>query len=329
MAPSDDSSPDVTPQPDESQPSASRPRQFSTTSAAPDQRLRAWEQYNENELFGLKASTLAPEGLLAAEANLQVGRVHLTEIRGNTHVIERTKRNISDKPVDSFMMCLLLTGDAFIYHSQGFDQIRAGDAVLYDSDSPFLYGFNGSNHQVILEVPRSLFQGRIAEHGVPVPRVLRLADNAGTAQWATTSAHLILDAMRNPDQTSAGVEEKLLSLQQYLVDPAAAGSTGYVIAAQEFIGAHLGDHSLSVDRIAAAVGLSERHLRRVFADAGITVASYITDERMAKALTMLRDPKHAHRSVADIAHAVGYLSASHFSRTFRAHTGSTPSDVRG
>lgn len=302
-------------------------RVFSTAALPPEQRLRGWEEYNESALFGLNASSLAPEGLLAQEANLDLGRVHLAEIGGNTHVIERTPRRISSRPVDTVMMCLLMQGDAFIYHSGGFEQIRSGDAVLYDSDSPFLYGFTGRNHQVIIEVPRSIFQGRIAADGVPVPRVLRHGDDPATAQWSQRATHLVRAALRAPAGIATDAEEQLLSLQAMLVDPRAAGADGHVLAAQEFIRTHLAEADLSAPRVAAAAGVSERHLRRLFADTGETLAHYVVEQRLRRARELLVATDRP-RSVAEVALAVGYVSPAHFSRAFRAHFGQTPSDVR-
>lgn len=311
----------------EPQPQAAPVRRvFSTAALPPEERLRGWEEYNESELFGLNVSTLAPEGLLAQEANLELGRVHLAEIGGNTHVIERTPRQISSRPVDTVMMCLLLRGDAFIYHGGGFEPIRAGDAVIYDSDSPFLYGFNGPNHQVIIEVPRALFQGRIEASGMPTPRVLRLGEEQTTTAWATRAARIVRGAMRTPGDIAPDAEEELLSLQAMLMDPRAAGAGGHVLAAQEFIRTNLADVDLSATRVAAATGISERHLRRLFADRGDTLAHYVIEQRMLRArdLLLVQLP----RPIAEVAAAVGFVSPAHFSRVFRSHFGLTPTQAR-
>lgn len=309
-------------------PDAPEPRRFATEATPVPERLRAWEEWNEQQLFGLRASTLAPEGLLATEANIDVGRLHITEIAGNAHVIERTPQNIASKPVDTVMMCLMLSGEAFVYDAEGHQGIRTGDAVVYDSDTPFLYGFNGNMHQVILEVPRAIFQGRIDEHGVPRPRVLRLADDPATTRWATSAARIMRSGIRAPGSLAEPEAEQLLHLQAYLVNPREAGPEGYLIAAQEYVRQRIGATDLSAARIAAGVGISERHLRRIFADAGLTVAGYVTDMRIATAARLLTDTERAAMSVADVATAVGYVSAAHFSRVFRAHTGVTPTQAR-
>lgn len=303
-------------------------RRFATKATPVTERLRAWEDWNEQQLFGLRASTLSPDGLLASQANLDVGALHVTEIAGNAHVIERTPDNIASKPVDTVMMCLMLSGEAFVYDTAGHQGIRTGDAVVYDSDTPFLYGFTGNMHQIILEVPRAIFQGRIDEHGVPRPRVLRLADDPATTRWATSAARIMRSGIRNPGVLGEAEAEQLLHLQAYLVNPREAGPEGYLVAAQEYVRARVGVADLSGGRIAAGIGISERHLRRVFADAGLTVAGYVTDMRIATATRLLTDPERAAMSVADVATAVGYVSAAHFSRVFRSQTGFTPTQAR-
>lgn len=124
--------------------SASQPMTFSTTRVRPDERLARWEEYNERELFGLRCSTLSGHGLLATQTNLDLERLRFTEIVGNDHVIERTPSNIARKPVDSIMVALLLEGDAFFYHSDGCETLTAGDAVVYDTERPFMYGFSSA-----------------------------------------------------------------------------------------------------------------------------------------------------------------------------------------
>ena len=103
---------------------------------------------------------------------------------------------IAALPGDAIMLCLLVQGEAFVYHSDGCDPVRAGDAVLYDIDRPFMYGFSGAMHQVMLELPRALFHGRIGEEGVIRPRVLRFGDHDHTREWARSAARVIRRAIR-------------------------------------------------------------------------------------------------------------------------------------
>ena len=43
---------------------------------------------------------------------------------------------------------------------------------------------------------------------------------------------------------------------------------------------------------------------------------------------MLRDPRYAHLTIAQLAHACGFNDISYFNRAFRRQFGATPTDVR-
>jgi AraC-like DNA-binding protein/quercetin dioxygenase-like cupin family protein len=77
--------------------------------------------------------------------------------------------------------------------------------------------------------------------------------------------------------------------------------------------------------VCAAVGLSERSLRRRFTQVGMTWREYLGASRMLRAMAMLGDPR---RSVAAIAGDVGFESTSSFTRAFRAFAGESPTEYR-
>lgn len=305
------------------------PLRFSTAHVDPAERLAAWEEYNERELFGLRASTLSRQGLLATQTNLELPRLRFTEIVGNDHVIERTPRNIASKPVDAVMLCLLLEGDAFFYHSEGCDTLTAGDAVLYDTERPFMYGFSSAMRQVILELPRSVFQGRDDSDAAFRPRVLRLTDSVAASNHARAAANAVRRAMQSPPNDVAALEDSMLDLFGLISGQVPrAATTGYLLAAKDFVRRHLREPDLSLARIARAVGLSERHLSRVFAEAELTVAGFVVQARLSRARELLTAPRTVTMPIAEVAASVGFVSAAHFSRAFKTQFGCTPSEVR-
>lgn len=78
--------------------------------------------------------------------------------------------------------------------------------------------------------------------------------------------------------------------------------------------------------VAAAASTSPFHLVREFKrHVGQTPRQYLIERRIGEAKVLLRDTG---RSVTQVAHACGFNSVSHFSTTFRARTGVTPSAFR-
>lgn len=306
---------------------APRTSSFSTTRAPLQQRLGLWEEYNEQALFGLRASTLSARGLLATQTNLELSRLRLTHIEGNDHVIERTPANIRTNPVDAVMLCLLLEGNAFFYHEAGCDTLTAGEAVLYDANRPFMYGFSTDMRQVIVEVPRTALREIGAPEDFFRPRVLRISGSPA-ATHARTAARSALRAFEHAADASA-LEDTVLEMFSIITGrPGSTPALAYLATAKEFITANLGHQDLSTARVARAVGISERHLTRVFSEAGTSPARFVLEARLARAHSLLASPQQAGTTVAEIAASVGFVSAAHFSRAFRQHFDCTPRDVR-
>ncbi|MGI5454499.1 AraC family transcriptional regulator [Streptomyces sp. CA-249302] len=84
--------------------------------------------------------------------------------------------------------------------------------------------------------------------------------------------------------------------------------------------------AVSLDQVCRAVAVSERTLRRRFqAATGMTWRQYLLHSRLLHAMTLLVEPDS---TVLATALAVGFDSASAFSRAFQAYTGETPSGFR-
>jgi AraC-like DNA-binding protein len=79
----------------------------------------------------------------------------------------------------------------------------------------------------------------------------------------------------------------------------------------------------NVSAVAAGLGVSERHLRRVFRDAvGVSPKEFTRLSRFHRALRVAREDAHA--SWASIAAAAGYYDQAHLIAEFRAIAGAPP-----
>jgi AraC-like DNA-binding protein len=95
--------------------------------------------------------------------------------------------------------------------------------------------------------------------------------------------------------------------------------------ARDYMSACL-DRPLTLAEIAGAACLSPNHLLRSFRRAfGLTPHQYLTARRMERARKLLAD---RNLSVTDVCLSVGFESLGSFSRTFRRHTGLSPSECR-
>lgn len=90
----------------------------------------------------------------------------------------------------------------------------------------------------------------------------------------------------------------------------------------------LGNSELSSELIAGRHGISSRYVRKLFEQEGISFTTFVLGERLTRVRRMLRDSRHAHLTIAQLAHACGFNDISYFNRAFRRHFGATPTDVR-
>jgi AraC-like DNA-binding protein len=81
----------------------------------------------------------------------------------------------------------------------------------------------------------------------------------------------------------------------------------------------------TLGQVAAALNVSERTLRRQLADAGLSYRTLLDDSRKSRALDLMAG---GHRTIAQVAEAVGFAHARAFARAFLRWTGQTPTAVR-
>ena len=99
-----------------------------------------------------------------------------------------------------------------------------------------------------------------------------------------------------------------------------------IVLIRSYIAGHYRNPSLSVKDISAHVFLSASYVCSVFKnETGKTLSQYITDYRMEKAKRLLADPRYR---ISDISSQVGYSDGNYFGKSFKKHTGMTPSEYR-
>ena len=92
----------------------------------------------------------------------------------------------------------------------------------------------------------------------------------------------------------------------------------------DYTNANLAD--VTIADVCAAVGVSERSLRRQFGGAtGMTWRQYLLQSRLMRAMALLTEPG---RTVINVATAVGFDSVSAFTRAFGRLTSETPTAYR-
>ena len=134
------------------------------------------------------------------------------------------------------------------------------------------------------------------------------ADDEGVAEdFFRTMAHLVSEALDHEAPLSLPTSE----------DPIVAAALAYT---KENLA------SVTAEDVSRAVAVSERTLRRLFAETlGLSWRTYLLHARMLRAMALLAAPG---QSVQATSSAVGFDSLSSFTRSFTQFCGETPSAYR-
>jgi AraC-like DNA-binding protein len=307
-------------------------RVFSTAGLPAARRIELWEGHNAAALIGLSCHSAIP--LEATEVNVPLGRVQLARVTGSPHMVERSAAFIRRDPAGAVAVYATLRGQAWFRDEDGTRELRPGQLLICDADRPFARGFARGLEELAIKVPREalpLAKGPL----VKGPVVTAFAP--GRDPYARALARLADRATRAEHPVAAGFDETdqgaVIDLVAALMAGRGAGrATALRAAAYGFIEDHLADPGLGAARIAAAIGVSERHLSRVLAAGGMTVPRLVRSRRLELAYAMLAgagpaDPSRA-PSVAEVAARCGFTSAAYFSHAFRARFGLRAGEVR-
>lgn len=328
----------TTPQPS---PAAEPPRRsaqllrFTTQGLNPEARVQLWEGHNARALIPLDIRTLDASPMRSAQTNLHLPSIRMADVSGTSQIVERSESFINDNPTDLMAVFFALEGDAFFFHRGGQLVLQPGQAVVYDADLPFTRGFSRGLREVVLTIPKPIFEESVGRIGRSLPTVIDFGDGPGAGTHARSLARLLrttMTALADPSRVSAPdlatVESEVLALLRLILAGPGSSAGGLVASAKDVIERNLSNPDLSPGMVAAAVGVSERQLGRYFSEADTTVGRHIQARRVALAADLLASPEHEQLSVADIAARAGFASQSHFGRVFRRYHEVTPLQFR-
>ena len=310
--------------PMEAVPAPERPRSFSIAGLPEEHRVERWEGHNTSALVGLRCRA-ADSPLRAEQTYGTVGQVRIARVAGSPHEVERSRRLIDATPTDAVAAYFPLRGRAQFRWASGSAALSPGSVLVCNADQPFQRSFRDGLEELAVLVPRSLLTGVDSARSLARP-VLGDVGAAGSA--GRTTARLLARALRSSSPVAAD-ERTLVELVSVLVcGDRVDVSLAHRARARAFIEERLRDPALDAGAIAAAVGLSERHLGRVFADDGTSIPRHVLRRRLDVAHSVLTDPDADHLSIADVAARCGFSSSTYFSHTFRQRFGVRAGDVR-
>lgn len=210
-----------------------------------------------------------------------------------------------------------------------------GDICFYDAHGPATLDFPERFRMKVFLVPYESLGLDAADvarlAGMPVPRVSRLGSLLSPflselADTASSSLPPVGELLAwNAVNVLATLATERLGRDATATPDARTPLRTRIL---EFIDLHLTDEDLSPETIAGAHHISARYLHRLFQDEGTTVGRWIQRRRLEECRRDLMIRARGGRTIAAVANRWGFMSATHFSRVFRAAYGMSPSEWR-
>ena len=211
--------------------------------------------------------------------------------------------------------------------------LKPGDTTVIDAAAPWSSECDGYCARLYLRVPCWLMEDRLRTTTVPIGRRI-----CGSSPLGATLFQLAGSLYRKADRLTE--DEGAAMLDAYFdILSACIGHhearfefshnrADLTAQIENFIEAHLAEASLGPAEIAAAVGISVRHLHRVFARKGHTVGDWIRERRLEQCRSDLATADLRERTITDIAFGWGFSEFAHFSRSFKKVFGVCPREYR-
>ncbi|MFI6151965.1 helix-turn-helix domain-containing protein [Kitasatospora sp. NPDC051170] len=296
-------------------------------------RAEYWHEAVSHTFIPLDVTLLGDAPAPATITSHSLGAVQVSLVQAGPQRVERSAGLIARGGEDHLTLALQHRGTARL--SQDGHQVELGPGTFAISDAgrpfakelpePFLFtafhwprtagGLTEEDLRVLTATPFSTRDDTarlVAGYLECLSRAAASMEPA-LASWLAVTA-LDLLAVLAHERRGCSVPEA----------PEAALAT--LARVKDHILRHLGDPDLSPERIAAAHYVSVRHLHKLFRYEGVTVARWIQRHRLDMARRDLARPTPNRPSVAAVATRWGFVSPSHFSRTFRAAYGTSPRD---
>lgn len=209
--------------------------------------------------------------------------------------------------------------------------LRPGQLVFYDGVTPYRVRAYVPHRFLIAHVRSQALRLRMEDRDavvardlsahaatVPLAAMLGTIADGGADPAAAASAHL-------GDAVVACVHAVVADVRGVVVSDR---STMLFHELTEWLDAHLADRELSPDALAARHFLSQRYIRKVFADHGTTVLAYVRRQRLLRIRDELLEPGSADEPVSTVAARWGFNDPSVFTRAFTREFGQGPQSFR-
>jgi AraC family transcriptional activator of tynA and feaB len=302
---------------------------FSTELVPASDRVDAW-QWNAKQICG-DCRIRFPKASFHGTIDVRdVGGLRLTRFSSSP-------LSFSKWPCDTLgpenRFCIVITQIFGVrsYRQDGASVLlNPGDSTVIDSGSPWSSSCSTDCARLYLRVPHWMMESRLRRVDIPVAR--RISGRARLGATLHRLSQCLYDEAghMNEDEGAAALDAyfEILSACIGCSTPSAPRAMELRQRIHRYIDAHLSESTLGPGEVASAVGISVRHVHRLFLMTGNTLGDYIRTRRLKGCRGDLANPSMRTRTITEIAFFWGFSDSAHFSHSFRKQFGVSPRAFR-
>ncbi len=308
---------------------------FTTEVIEPNRKADFWRQFVCDHIADVDCHIRNSTGFRGEIRSFPLVQINMSLISAEPHEVYRREERIQRRKNDYFVILYQKSGIADYQQNNMTIRLNPGDFVLYDPRLPYHMILLEPFEHIAIRLPRYMLSiletdvATILGHLVP-------ATSLGGELVTAFLRPLIekIDEMEAVDlhaYVEAAVSIFIQSIRRELghgVHSASENTVRTLARAKHFIIRNLDDFDLSLENVADDMGISVRHLGRLFQKEGLSPARWIKSLRLERSASYLVHPTHAGKSVSEIAFMVGFGDISHFCREFKQAYRHSPGQYR-
>lgn len=272
-----------------------------------------------------------PSPFAGAVCKHQIGRLTLLDVTGTAY--SATHMRLS--PPAHVNVLISLRGSTNLEQDSFRVVLRAGEYCVLDATQPSRTLIDGPFHNVVARIPVGDVQAMLPAWQESIGTVIDGRQGAGSVFFDVVRSILRQNGALEKE-ARAGVADAAIDLFGTTLRalphnrrPSPSHMESFHLARiKAFVHEHLRDPDLDVETVSRSLGMSVRHIHRLFRNEPLHLMQWVWSERLRHCYAELNRESQRHRTVAQIAYDWGFNDAAHFSRTFRQRYGLAPTELR-
>jgi AraC-like DNA-binding protein len=305
---------------------------FDTQNLPQAERYAAWRDAICDVYVNVDVAATRPEDYRGFIREAKFGEVVMTDILLSEQRIRRNRQHIARLDKDCYYLQLIHSGSVNVVQRGSTLRSNAARGAIFCASELYELQCRGEVRSFYLELPRDEFAARFEKDRIPVSASINTSQGLGRIA-TELCASLATEGSKLGEEVRAGLGERLMDMLAMTLQaspddlPTLDGSVrkARLASVQNWIEAHIGEHDLTLERIALANGVSLRQLHLLFEGSEMTASEWIWNRRLQRCYDAIE--RSGGRSITAIAFDHGFNSSAHFSTLFRRKYGISPRDV--